>query len=45
MIPFLAASNFFAMLFSLLPLAMRTFVLLSLVFSLFFGALKEFLSH
>lgn len=44
MIPFLNASNFFTILISLLPLSMRTFIVLYLIFFVVFGVVKEFFS-
>lgn len=43
MIPFANALSFYMSLFYLLPLSIRLFVPLSLIFTALFGAIKEFL--
>lgn len=44
MLPFLGAFNAFALIFTLLPLAMKSFVVLYLIFFVVFGAVKEYLN-
>lgn len=44
MIPFLGAFNAFALIFAYLPLSMKSFIVLTLLFFVVFGALKVYLN-